>query len=272
MKKNCIVIPVHSATPSHNELISFKRCFTILGSHDIYVVAPAHLDLFAYYQVVNSFSIKPVPAKWLCSIKAYNKMKISPAFYAMFSNYEYMLTYELDAYVFRDELDAWCKGGIDYIGAPFFAGFDKQDAAAEMIGVGNSGFSLRNIQTCIGLLNQLKGHIRVAGWFNFFRIGLLLKGFILYERMRPGSVLKNIRIIRAYIDADYMHEDTFWSFFIPKLFPEFRIAAIADALAFSFDSNPATCYRLLGSTLPFGCHAWPRFDPVFWKPFISESV
>ena len=272
LKKNCIVIPVHSASPSINELISFKRCFTILGLHDIYVVAPAHLNLTAYHEVVNSFTVKTVPAEWLCSIKEYNKMKISPAFYSLFSEYEFMLTYELDAYVFRDELDNWCNKEIDYIGAPFFAGFDKQDADAEMIGVGNSGFSLRNIQACLGVLNQLKQHIRIAGWFNFFRVGFLLKGFVLYERLRPGSILKNIRIIRAYIDVDYMHEDTFWSFFIPKLFPGFRIAGVADALTFSFDSNPATCYHLLGNTLPFGCHAWPKYDPEFWKPFIAEST
>ncbi len=38
-------------------------------------------------------------------------------FYKQFLNYEYILIYQLDAFVFKDELN-YCSQGIDYVGAP----------------------------------------------------------------------------------------------------------------------------------------------------------
>ena len=41
---------------------------------------------------------------------------VSPLFYLNFKKYRYLLIYQLDALVFRDELLEWCSKEIDYIG------------------------------------------------------------------------------------------------------------------------------------------------------------
>jgi len=43
---------------------------------------------------------------------------MSPAFYDAFKAFDYILIYQLDAFVFRDELEYFCSLGYDYIGAP----------------------------------------------------------------------------------------------------------------------------------------------------------
>ena len=44
---------------------------------------------------------------------------LSAEFYERFLNSKYLLIYQLDAYVFKDELTAWCNRGFDYVGAPW---------------------------------------------------------------------------------------------------------------------------------------------------------
>ena len=46
---------------------------------------------------------------------------LSPEFYRRFSDTDYILVCQLDAYIFRDELLSWCKKEYDYIGAPWSA-------------------------------------------------------------------------------------------------------------------------------------------------------
>jgi hypothetical protein len=43
-----------------------------------------------------------------------------------------------------------------------------------------------------------------------------------------------------------------------------------EALAFSIEQNPQTGYKILGK-LPFGCHAWERYEPSFWKGIIAAN-
>lgn len=43
---------------------------------------------------------------------------LSAEFYDRFAAYEYVLIYQLDAFVFADRLAEFCQMGYDYIGAP----------------------------------------------------------------------------------------------------------------------------------------------------------
>jgi hypothetical protein len=74
----------------------------------------------------------------------------SIGFYEVFRQYEYMLIYQLDCWVFRDELEMWCDKGYDYIGAPFFVKWFVDRG----IYVGNGGFSLRKISNIIEYLKR----------------------------------------------------------------------------------------------------------------------
>jgi len=141
--KVCVVISVYDARPSYYELISFQQCFNILKKHSIYVIAPHDLDLSAYKNVVPHFDVKYVDKRWLASKLDYNKFKLSQYFYSLFEGYTYLLTYELDAFIFNDDLDYWCQKDYDYIGAPWFDEYDT--VLGNILTVGNSGFSLRKI-------------------------------------------------------------------------------------------------------------------------------
>ena len=67
-----------------------------------------------------------------------------------------------------------------------------------------------------------------------------------------------------------MHEDVFWSLYVPSLNPFFKLPNIYTALKFSFEKFPSKCFKENNQQLPFGCHAWGKYEFEFWKPFIKN--
>jgi hypothetical protein len=61
------------------------------------------------------------------------------------------------------------------------------------------------------------------------------------------------------------NEDLFWAKRAAHYYLEFTIADIDTALRFAFESEPARCFERNENTLPFGCHAWPKYDRAFWE-------
>ncbi len=59
-------------------------------------------------------------------------------------------------------------------------------------------------------------------------------------------------------------EDIFWEKYARKFDPTFKVATLNDALLFAFEADPAGSYDKTGKKLPFGCHAWARYDRGFW--------
>lgn len=260
----CIVIPIHSTNPTALELISFQQCFRILSNHPIYTLAPEGLNLTRYKEVVSSFETIFIPARWQSSLQAYNKLKVSRFFYKLFSGFEYLLTYELDAFVFRDELLYWCNKGYDYIGAPWFEGLDKANEDSKLIGVGNSGFSLRKVTEVRKVLRSyFYKHPRE---YNTGKKNLI-KAYLKYPfRWTMNQLGENYTVQKYY----RLFEDHFFCRVIPETYKGFQIAPVEDAWRFSFEVNPRHLYKLNQRQLPFGCHAWWRYDFDFWKPFIEQ--
>ena len=95
---------------------------------------------------------------------------LSNFFYSAFREYDYMLLYQLDAFVFKNELLYWCNKNYDYIGAPWIASKQtllkkielqfkskrKQKRAEIFFKVGNGGFSLRRIQKFFDITEKYK--------------------------------------------------------------------------------------------------------------------
>ena len=104
---------------SDDEKISMRQCVDVLGGHDIIVIHPERLDLTEDLQSWQSVVVKALCNEWFDGVKGYNSMLLSTGFYDLFSAYDYILIYQLDAYVFRNELDEWVAKGYDYIGAPW---------------------------------------------------------------------------------------------------------------------------------------------------------
>ncbi|MEY2895396.1 MAG: hypothetical protein RIS42_1115, partial [Bacteroidota bacterium] len=107
MEKVAVVIPLYQTKLNPQEEVSLRQCVRILGKHPIIIVAPESLDL----SFLSPFGITPKTIRfkdeYFKSTKTYNKLLTSTVFYEAFANYEYILIYQLDAYVFEDNLLAW---------------------------------------------------------------------------------------------------------------------------------------------------------------------
>jgi hypothetical protein len=192
----------------------------------------------------------------------FNALKVSPYLYERYQEYEYILFYEPDAFVFSDDLLSWCATGFDYIGAPWFKGFGAI-ATKELIGVGNGGFSLRKVAT----------HLTAAKRFEFER--LLVRGSVKQLRHKLDYLRDKLWRSGKEAEVHYMapidfHEDVFWGKSAARRYRQFRVAPISVALSFSFEVNPAVLFQMNGYRLPFGCHAWFKHDISFWVPHIEK--
>lgn len=224
----CIVL-IFSHKPALEwfERISLAQCFRVLGRHPIRLVCPLGLDVSEYRAIVPNIEVDFIPAEFMGSYGAYNKMKTSSWIYRRYAAFDYMMTHELDALVFRDELVFWCAQGWDFIGAPWFTDFSSS-ADDGLWAVGNGGFSIRRINTYL-------------------------------------------RVLKSSGPQD-MAEDAFFAFHAKEHVRGFRIPTPTEALPFSFECAPRDCYELSGRRLPFGCHAWKKYDLKFWQEYSGLNL
>jgi len=277
MEKCVIIVPVYKKFDNleKNEITSFNQVLHILGNHPVCLVAPFDLESTDYEKQANSASVKIQVERFdnhfFTSTKGYNKLLVNDEFYNRFKNYNYMLIYQLDAYVFRDELLHWCEKGYDYIGAPWFEGYTIATHDSTFVGVGNGGFSLRNIQKSIKILKKITylkslrdfydgcGFSKILSFARFINLCLFRfskqarsKGFYIYYSTTPEE----------------FNEDDYWSVIVPQIY-DYKVAPLEDATKFSFEVIPEKLYHDNKNQLPFGCHAWEKYEPEFWKQFIK---
>jgi hypothetical protein len=264
MTLNSAVVTIFSHTEEliPSEIMSLRQCVSVLGQHMIRLIVPEGLNHAAYLRVAPKLEIKPLPAVHFESLESYNKLKLSQVLYRDFADCEYLLTYELDSFVFRDELSHWAGQNWDYVGAPWFEGFADAVDHSPVLGVGNSGFSLRKISRCklvIARVERLKYLRKLIG------IGGLTYGQHAFDRI----IQKVFGKVASKVTAGFhVPEDFFWAWAAPRLCKGFNIAPYEVARQFSFEVNPTRLYREIGR-LPFGCHAWEKYDPEFWRSHIS---
>lgn len=175
MKDCCIVIPIYKEELSCVEEISLKCLKKILiddkisntdyhdpyNFFDIFLVCPEGLNTSKYEEIFNRQGFKEAWLKkkefnpeYFKSTATYSQLCISYDFYKTFDYYDYMLIYQLDCYLFKNEIIKWCNKGYDYIGGPILStdcGWDtvKQSKNGNEWNpyVGNGGLSLRKIST-----------------------------------------------------------------------------------------------------------------------------
>ncbi len=265
---------MHKANLSIAEMNSLLACTNILKEEDIYILKPKQLNVTTYLSINKNLKVCEVPDAWLKSWDSYNLMKRSLAFYLLFKQYDFMLTYELDCLIFSNNWEKANSFNYDFIGAPWFefetdSNVNKEFNTTFKSGL-NSGFSLRNIPKCIAILTAI--HKMKSAWaiFSFlnlhrvFNFSMLLSLFDTLWKTGPNVWFYTLT------DVKPIHEDYFWTVVIPKLF-HFKVAPAEDALKFSFEVNAAYLYHLNNNELPIGCHAWEKYEPQFWKAFILAS-
>lgn len=110
-----------------------------------------------------------------------------------------------------------------------------------------------------------------APWLNGNLHFLDSRGRICYVG-NGGFSLRNVSKCIELIDKTFfpdlsVNEDVFFSMANSD---EFKVAPVKTALEFSFETEVRKCFEKNGKKLPFGCHAWGKYDLRFWKPYIEK--
>jgi len=255
-----ILVISHKSILEETEINSLRQLYKILGHYPIKFICPEGLDISSYEIISNKIEFDFIEAEWLSNYLMFNRFKLLPQLYYKYNKYRYILFYEPDAWVFRDELNNWCDKNYDYIGAPWFDNWHNALKDSPITGVGNGGFSLRNVKKTIRLLNRMK----MDTWlYNYF-----VKENWLTQTARYFKVY--LRVIK-YLDdrrAKGINED-YQINQLSQVFTWYKIAPVKEAIKFSFDVNPSVLYKMNDSKLPFGCHGWNRYEKDFWEKFIK---
>ncbi len=237
-----VVIPIYKALLTASEQLSLRQCVHILAAYPVRIVKPESLNLEALLLQYPGIEVISFEDEYFLSLDGYNELMISLKFYEQFIAYDYLLIYQLDAFVFKDELAYWCSQKFDYIGSPSlhwqkfdsFTAEAKDDYAKALSNtrfVLNGGLSLRRV-----------------------------KAFIRY-----------LKIYNTFYPAWKGNEDMLFSQEATRLIPMklfMKLPKWEQAIRFSFEKSPAATFELTGHELPFACHAWERYDPQFWSTYI----
>ncbi|MCX6874478.1 MAG: DUF5672 family protein [Verrucomicrobia bacterium] len=271
-----IVIPVYRSAPNALEAIALAQCCKLLGQYPIILVCTDTFEIRPYLQLCGEHGIEPLvecfDQQCLSSVKAYNQLLFDRHFYQRFAKYTYILIHQLDAFVFKDTLTYWCHQGYDYLGAPWFEGSDESTAADPLLPWGgNGGLSLRRVGAFMAVLTPPFPRARVRTWDDLWRKyrGLSLVGKAWRFHRLLHKYLRKSNLYGNYLATPKMFEDGFFSMVVPRVFPGFKVAPAAVGMFFAFECQPRRLFVLTARELPFGCHAWERYDPGFWQPFIE---
>lgn len=272
-----IVIPIIAPGVKGDELQSLRQCLNTLGKRDIYYLCSNELDTTLYERLNNEagvpFRKRTFGGEWFNGVNAYNRLCFSSMLYEAFAEYEYMLIYQLDAYVFEDRLDEWCQRGYDYVGGPWLCHWSREVENLDHWEVGNGGFSLRKIDTFLRVLTSprllrkpLKGTGRLAKENRkrlninpLLIVWMTFRALTGYHNTLNYLISRNCQEDKAFAQCKYNRL--------------MRIPTAKEALGFSFDMRPATCYKMNGNHLPMGCHMWFKYDnETFWYPRIYPNT
>ena len=266
-----VVVPGYNrAEFTEDEEISFRHAEHYLGRYDKFLVVPQSL---AFER--PGFHIQRFADSYFGSAIANARLMLSPTFYGAFRKYRYILIYQLDALVFSDQLLEWCATDLDYVGAPWL-----QCADSPWVGqprVGNGGFSLRKVPSFLRVLSSDQYWIDPEVYWQ-----RIAAGKPWYERWvhLPRKWFKSIkRLNNLQREVEQWHlrpdgtknEDHFWSDEAVRYDPQFQVASFDVGLRFAFEVVPRHCFELNKHQMPFGCHAWPRYDRSFWEPHLLKS-
>lgn len=272
-----IVIPVYSPTLSPTEVVSLNQCLRVLSNYPITLATHRDLDISiyqeAFLQANKPFKVVYFERSYFISIFAYSQLLLSRGFYDGFKDYEYILIYQLDGFVFRDELADWCSKGYDYIGAPWLKHYGVNYSGNELWKVGNGGVSLRKTATFLQAFDQPFPWI--SSWY--FIKSLRKKRFLpmLFKTLEMLLLLtfsrKSVEYILQHFTDERVNEDCFWAEAFQGTRMALNIPDVLTGARFCIEQKPSHVYRLICNQLPFTCHAFERYEyETFWKIIIDQ--
>ena len=260
-----VVIPVYKDSMSADEKLSLLQALKVLGRYRICFCCPDNLDMSPYESVAGGLGVERFPPRFFVGFEGYNNLMCSYEFYKRFERYDYILIYQLDAWVFDDRLGEWCSKGFDYIGAPWFENHSCHEAGKKLWLAGNGGLSLRRTAKFLEACNPsskaqslrqcLFGESGFFGWIRGLRHYCSQNTMADFRRRAKGR-----------------WEDVYFALGLQNTLHSMRIPGPQEAAWFSFECSPKYLYEAVtGGFLPFGCHAWRKWQyDEFWSKFIPK--
>lgn len=248
MKKVAIIIPIYKEI-NYFEDISLQQCFKILSKfYPIFCVQPASLKLNTTYPFNNFISFDD---SFFKDIAGYNRLMLSGEFYEEFLDYEYILIYQLDAFVFKDELTLWCEKDMDYIGAPWLRNKYPDIFKATkntVLSFIHRKFNVKKKNTLVP--TDIQREYKVGNG------GLSLRRTQIFHALCKQFQEKIIEY--SLNPAANFNEDVFWSIEVNRKKKNLKIPSYKIAVYFAFEVPVNRAFELTNNTLPFGCHAWSK--------------
>jgi len=257
-----IIIPgYYKSDFSSEELISLKHLNKYLNKYDKYFIVP---DNAVIDKGNESYHYVVFPRYYFRNTKTYNKLLLKSEFYEKFIQYKYILIYQMDALVFSNHLSDWCDSEYSYVAAPWFKsiiGYLSHKKGVSPNG-GNGGFSLRNIKNSLEVLKIVNSQAKRSSNCVLFQKIWFIMAVI---TGKSHGIWLN-----APADNYPFNEDGFWSLEAPKYSKEYKVVPFKESVQFAFERFPRRCYKINNEKLPFGCHAWSKYDKDFWTPHLLK--
>lgn len=271
-KKVAILIPMSSRPGlTEEEEVSMRQLLHHLGSYDKILLAPKGMEYG-----LEGFETRWYPHRFFGSGAAHGRLLGTRDFYRGFLDYDYVFFYHLDSLAFSDQLTEWCDSGIDYVGPPWIRCEDSPWVKNPR--VGNGGFTLLRVESALKALTNRYLARPAWYWYDLYTSHSPRWLIRLTERLSGAfpSVKLFRRLTEEWTELDQPHRhnrnnDIFWSDQAVRFYPDFKVASLEDGLRFAFEVSPQTCYEMNGNELPFGCHAWAKYDRKFWEPHIVPA-
>lgn len=250
-------------------MIALKQCSEVLSSYPVTIICPEQMsvDRYLFYFQGQHVSIKRFQKDYFLSIDGYNRLLLSPEFYSSFEEFQYILIFQLDVYVFRNDIEYWCSLNYDYIGAPWINTTWHHEACRR---IENKSYVYKSFAQ--KMIYKLR---------NIFRHSAKQRHLVVGNggcSLRKVGVFVQLTNKYSHIIKDWEYnEDLFWSIFIPLNYKGFRIPHFRKALQFAFDQNPWIAFEQNGNKLPFAAHAWNRNDDPyagnseFWESILKKN-
>lgn len=231
--KYVITVPIFRSELDVFEEVSIRQLHKILGKYDIVFVTPESLE-FDFRRFIPEYRVETFDDYFFQSAGTYSELLLTQLFYERFLEYQWMLIYQLDAFVFSDRLDEFASNSYDYIGAPVVGALFEEMGSF----VGNGGLSLRKIDRVISVLNS------------------------------HGDIARKGRLAAKFRNA----EDAFYAYCGGRKDIDFNIADLYVAERFSVEFNiDHGIDKAMEGILPFGTHYWYKNDYDKWKKIIEAS-
>jgi hypothetical protein len=272
-----IVIPVYKKTLLPEEEYSLKQCFSILNGYSINIVTYKELNVDAYLNIADETNINIAfeyfDKSFFKNVESYSRMLESREFYLRFKKDDYILVYQTDAFVFKDELVDWCEKEFDYIGAPWFTRYGSHEKGNALYKVGNGGVSLRRVRAFLERFDKKMPLSIFPFYVKQVRKKKLWRMCI--KTLKLGILLlftrKTVEYCIEHLTDELIPEDCFWADGLSYTKLALKVPDIITAARFCFEKSPSYLYKLTGEKLPFSCHAYMKYEyEAFWKKHITN--